>query len=355
MTKARTTPRLTTLILLCLACSPFGAAFASEVTERSPGLVAGRDPALGAEFSARARDGVVTVEVGLRGGKRVLARIDDVAGGVSLRSVAAGRDGVEAPVPLDQADLRTLRALHRALGPLPHRVGDALDGMLAFLDEAPPGLVLDVDTTATATAAVTAAIRPLCGVTRATGTYTLGSRQVSTEVAVGPCYNEANECLGRCGRGCRSTSVAGYSNPDTVQRFTRDCLNHDLCVKRTGNNLGECKDELQAAADDFLSARDCGSLSGRWTDNLAAVWDLRQRADFSVRGTVSLPRCGQLAVGGRHQGAGVALTATATTRPPAGCPAKVTYAGRLGNCRTARGTFAASGDDGSWRITRENR
>jgi hypothetical protein len=115
----------------------------------------------------------------------------------------------------------------------------------------------------------------------------------------------------------------------------------------------ECTDELLAAVDDFLRAPDCGSLSGRWTDNLDAVWDLRQRADFSVRGAVSLPRCGRLDVAGRHHGAGVALTATAGARPPAGCPARITYAGRLGSCDAARGTFAASDDRGSWRITRE--
>jgi hypothetical protein len=126
-------------------------------------------------------------------------------------------------------------------------------------------------------------------------------------------------------------------------------------VKRTGDNLGECTDELLAAVDDFLRAPDCGSLSGRWTDNLDAVWDLRQRADFSVRGAVSLPRCGRLDVVGRHRGAGVALTATAGARPPAGCPARITYAGRLGSCDAARGTFAASDDRGSWRITREGR
>jgi hypothetical protein len=196
MMKVRTTPRLTALVLLCLAGSPFAATAAVEVTHRSPELLAGRDPALGAEFSARAQGGVVTVEVGLRGGKRVLARIDDAGGGVFVRSVATSRDDAEVPAALEQADLLTLRALHRTVGPLPHRVGDALGSLLALLDEVPPGLVLDVDTArapgakdraAAAEAAAASGIRSLCGVARTTGTYTLdGGRRVSARVAVGP-------------------------------------------------------------------------------------------------------------------------------------------------------------------------
>ena len=344
------TSRLLVAILTCLACSPALAAAAAEITRRPPDSVSGRDAASGAEFAARAEDDVVTVEVVLRGGKRLLARIDHAAGSVSLHSLAAGPGGAEAPAPVDQADMRALQALSQGLGELPRgsSARDALEGLLALLAEAPPGVVLDVDTAAPASGererivAARAGIRSLCDTARATGSYTLGGQRVSTRVAVGPCYNEANECLGRCGRGCRSTTVAGHSNPSTVQRFTQDCLNHDLCVQRTGGNLGPCSDELLAAADDFLLAPDCASLTGRWTDNLDEVWRLEQRADLSVRGTVTLPRCGRLAVRGRHEGPHVALTATRAAST-AGCPTRLSYAGRLNSCDAARGAVTAQG------------
>jgi hypothetical protein len=325
---------------------------AAELDRCSPALVAGRDAALGATFSARADGPVVTVELGLGGGARVVARVDDATGAVSLRAVGPGG----APVPLGEADLRAARALGAALSPLPHRVGDALQGTLALLAEVPPGTVLDVAAPGGGAAeAADAGIRSLCRAPRAVGSYTLGSRRTSRTVAVGPCYDAGNECLGRCGRGCRGTEVAGFSNPDTVQRFTQDCLDHDLCVRRTGDNLGECTDELLDAVDDFLGAPDCGSLDGGWTDSLGAAWDLDQRPDLSVRGTVTLPRCGRLAVAGRHQGAAVALAATSARPPPAGCPARVTYAARLGSCAAASGTFSAGGDRGAWRLSRVER
>jgi hypothetical protein len=338
--RPRSTAKAVCLSAAILAGVPALATAAAEITRRSPDDVAGRDLAAGTEFAARAQGDVVTVELALRGGKRVTARIDHAAGLVRLRSLAAGPDGAETPAPVGQADLRALGALPREFPELPSGTArDALEALLALLDEAPPGIVLDVDEKA--------AIRSLCGVRRATGTYTLGDLRVSARVAVGPCYNEANGCLGRCGRGCRSTSVAGFSNPGAVQRFTRDCLNHDLCVDRTGDALGACTDEFLAAVDDFLLAPDCGSLSGGWTDNLGEVWRLVQRAGGSVRGTVTLPRCGRLEVRGRHEGSHVALTATEAGS--AGCPAKVDYAGRFEGCDAARGT--AGGNDG-WRLER---
>jgi hypothetical protein len=357
-TTARTI-RLLVAILTCLACSSALAAEAAEITRRPPDAVAGRDAPSGAEFSARAEGDVVTVEVALHGGKRLLARIDHAAGSVSLRSLAAGPGGAETPASVDEADMRALQALSRGLGELPRgSARDALEGLLALLAEAPPGVVLDVDTAAPApgergrVAAAQAGIRSLCDTARATGSYTLGGQRVSTRGAVGPCYNEANECLGRCGRGCRSTTVAGYSNPSTVQRFTQDCLNHDLCVKRTGGNFGPCTDELLAAADDFLLAPDCASLSGRWTDNLDEVWRLEQRADLSVRGTVTLPRCGRFAVRGRHEGPRIALTATKATST-ASCPSRLSYAGRLNSCDVARGAVTAQGaQESRWVLRR---
>ena len=339
------TVKATCLLAATLAGSPALATAAAEITRRSPDDIAGRDLAAGAEFAARTQGDVVTVELDLRDGKRIAARIDHAAGSVRLRSLATGPDGAEAPAPVGQADLRVLGALPREFPELPSGTArDALEGLLALLGEAPPGIVLDVDKKA--------AIRSLCGVRRATGTYTLGSQRVSTRVAVGPCYNEANRCLGRCGRGCRSTSVAGFSNPGRVQRFTQDCLDHDLCVDRTGDALGACTDEFLAAVDDFLLAPDCGSLSGGWTDNLGEVWRLVQGDGGSVRGTVTLPRCGRLEVRGRHEGSRVALTASEAGS--AGCPARLDYAGRFEGCDAARGTVSDTGND-RWLLKRSER
>jgi hypothetical protein len=179
--RPRSTAKAARLLAAILVSSPALTTTAAEITRRAPDDVAGRDPAAGAAFAARTQGDAVTVELGLRGGKRITARIDHAAGIVRLRSLAAGPDGTEAPAPVERADLRALGALPREFGELPSgNARDALEGLLALLDEAPPGIVLDVDRKAD--------IRSLCGVRRATGSYTLGDLRVSTRVAVGPCY-----------------------------------------------------------------------------------------------------------------------------------------------------------------------
>ena len=68
-----------------------------------------------------------------------------------------------------------------------------------------------------------------------------------------------------------------------------------------------------------------------------------QRDGGSVRGTVTLPRCGRLDVRGRHEGSSIALTATEAGS--AGCPARLDYAGRFAACDAARGTVSDTGND----------
>lgn len=54
-------------------------------------------------------------------------------------------------------------------------------------------------------------------------------------------------CFGRCGGGCGSDS-----------QMTRDCLDHDSCV-RFGHSIASfwCDDEFSATLDDWASAPDC--------------------------------------------------------------------------------------------------
>src|SRR3954465_10214065 len=102
----RTPAKAARLFAAILVSSPALTAAAAEITRRSPDDVAGRDTAAGAAFPPHAQGDIGTGGLGLRGGKRVTARIDHAAGIVRLRSLAAGPDGAEAPAPVGQADLR---------------------------------------------------------------------------------------------------------------------------------------------------------------------------------------------------------------------------------------------------------
>ena len=55
-----------------------------------------------------------------------------------------------------------------------------------------------------------------------------------------------SSCYGRCGPGCSGSSV-----------YTQECLNHDICRRVTGENLGVCSGEFWTAAVGYLFAPKC--------------------------------------------------------------------------------------------------
>jgi TusA-related sulfurtransferase len=197
--------------------------------------------------------------------------------------------------------------LRKSLGPVASRTGDALSSILSFLSEAPPGEIIDILTDKEG-AVGTQAIESLCDVTggTVTGRYDIkkgkNAKQLEETVQVGPCYNQSNECLGRCGPGC------GAPPDETVQRFTQDCLNHDLCTRATGKIFGQCRDEWIAAADDFLFGPDCGDVTDIWNDNFGYVWSLEQQSVINtITGSVEViaPQCGTWSVQGTHVGSDI--------------------------------------------------
>lgn len=61
--------------------------------------------------------------------------------------------------------------------------------------------------------------------------------------------NINSDCLGRCGPGC------GWDLFD--ERYTQECLNHDLCTRSTGKYLGPCKTEFDIAQEGWTCAEEC--------------------------------------------------------------------------------------------------
>ena len=56
-------------------------------------------------------------------------------------------------------------------------------------------------------------------------------------------------CFGRCGAGC--------SGIPQGRRYTRDCFNHDACVKKLGSTALSCDIMFTLCADDIINARRC--------------------------------------------------------------------------------------------------
>lgn len=60
-------------------------------------------------------------------------------------------------------------------------------------------------------------------------------------------------CFGRCGAGCSGV-------PD-VKKYTKDCFDHDCCVKKLGDTAWSCDIMFSACVDDAISAPRCGNLA----------------------------------------------------------------------------------------------
>lgn len=248
-------------------------AYAVNFATKSEAALRGDDPGMNVKFSSvMEREDYVVVDIELRNEKKIVVQIDYAAHTGSIKSMSQ-KDG--AAVSITKQDIFLLKMLGKSLGPVGFRTGDALASTLSFLSEAPPGEVVDISFG-------DGSIESLCAITgdTTTGRYDTKKgkkeQQFEETAQVGPCYNELNECLGRCGSGCDGDALVS----STVQRFTQDCLNHDLCRRSTGKNFGPCRDEWETAFNDFFDAPDCGDVTDTWNDNFGYNWDLNQNEAF---------------------------------------------------------------------------
>lgn len=71
--------------------------------------------------------------------------------------------------------------------------------------------------------------------------------------------DENSGCLGRCGAGCNDSSFSFLLN----DRYTQECLSHDLCTRATGDNSapwdggGPCANEFDTAQEGWTCAPTC--------------------------------------------------------------------------------------------------
>lgn len=335
-------------IALCL-CGE--GASAAELAVHSPQRIKGADAASDTTFYVTSKGGQVEIRIDLPGRKSVSARLNYDAESLRVRSVATGTDRT---VPLAAGDLSRFKILRASLGHLEHRSGDALVSLVALLSEAPAGIVVDLDTERARErrGIENRAYAPLCEKRTATGRYDLDGTSYTDEVAGLGCYTSGNECLGRCGAGCGDNP---FGNPAAVQRITQECLNHDLCAGAYGNSLGECQDEWNAAADGYLYAPDCASLTGTWRNGKGKVMRLTQDSE-EVSGRISTASgsCRYEISAGDHTGKTFKLSAKRIESTPGCCP-RLTYRGSVGrSCEKTRVEWTDSCNaDGSISFARD--
>ena len=322
-----------------------------KISHRSAAQVTGSLAGTEVAFSAveTSPDRFILV-IELPGARKVRAEIDDVTGAYSIKSM----DEISNLVALTEEDLTGLRALQKTLGIPPSKLEEKLARILLLLSEYPPGETVDLSSEGESVIPIfEEQYTSLCSIAGSfrKGTYTIGTTTYNETVQVGPCYNKSNQCMGRCGPGCDSLPAL------TFQLFTQECLNHDLCTKATGDIFGECSDEWRAAADGYVRAPDCASLSGKWIDNYSFQWNLKQ-AGQRVTGNTAIKRQGYTCdylVTGTHNGTSVKLTAK-IKRPRKECCRSFTYTGTASGCTGASGTWAnVCTLQGNWQMQRSGK
>jgi hypothetical protein len=336
------------LVVALLSSIPLQAQI--EYRIRSQEQIAGRSAAEAVEFSslAETQDFVVVTFV-IQKSTEIRAEIDYARKEVKVRASAQYSS---RPASLSSSNRIALTHLtESALWGLGSRTEDALASTLNFLDSIPPGTTVDFASVRVRGKRLDEKSYPsLCGITGSTisGSYTVRGQTYTESGQLGPCYSKPNECLGRCGAGC--TGAPGNS----IQRFTQDCFNHDLCTRATGGVFGECYDEFRAATDDFFFAQDCGAVQGHWTDSYNFKWNL---LDFgSLSGKVQTTTCLNWFVTGSHNGAEIGLSASNPNGATADCCSTFTYTGMAIDCNSASGTWIndCSGN-GTWTLVRDAR
>ena len=229
---------------------------AVEVLVHSSEALLGGNAREGLDFSVVVReDHVVLVEIYLSE-KQFIAHIDYTRRTLAIQSLDSQ---TVAAVSISSDDIASFKRFLRAVSLERSRVAEALISTMTWLADHPPHVVVDLHTGRLYQQHL--APHPYTSLCANIGQmvlaqYTIDGMVQKEWVLVGPCASDG--CLGRCGTGCASNP----GNPAEVQRYTQECLNHDVCNRDTNpwDPLGlfpPCSDEFAAAAEGYFFAPDC--------------------------------------------------------------------------------------------------
>jgi hypothetical protein len=274
------------------------------------------------------------------GTKQIHAEIDYNLRRLAIRSLSAtsGRS-----VELSAQDVIAFQNLLAASSALDTRSrhGEALASFISLMANAPASAIdISGSNVQTFTSICNTIHKPAVATY-----YTLGGA-VHKSVTVGPvCY--IAPALGRCG-------VGGGPDPGIglVQRFTQECLNHDVCVGAIGTLL--CVPEFNAAAPGFFFAPDCGTTQGTWTDNRSRTFTLSGGdGSGAATGFTGSVACGTWTIVGTRTGRDIAFRATNPAGASQYCTAWFNYSGSYSDCSMANGSLVNSaGFSGVWSWSR---
>jgi hypothetical protein len=80
--------------------------------------------------------------------------------------------------------------------------------------------------------------------------YGIYSTGFTKKIVLAHIGERESQCYGRCGSQCGDET-------QSKDKYTAECLSHDLCHRIEGTQLGECSDEFKNAAVSAITARVC--------------------------------------------------------------------------------------------------
>ncbi len=332
---------------------------ASLNLQQSPTSITGSETNLGINFDSSLTNPNKAIVNLYSNGKKIHAEIDYALQTVAIRTTSLDNGSAASLTPLDIQAFQQLKAI------VPRRVdaashhGDALASLINLAASAPPGFTFMINSSAISYTSICNSI----GSSRVAH-FDLRSQSFNRQVTVGPaCFTAP--ALGRCGAGGGPDPVIG-----SIQRFTQQCLNHDLCCvaagdfKLVGVNVcgnaknGYCAAEFAAAAPGFFLAPDCSAARGQWSDNFGISYDFTGGnsggVNTSFTGTANTGACGAWSVNGSRDGQNIQFTAVNPAGASTSCSGSYEYSGTLTDCSTGNGSWSNDGGyNGDWSWNRD--
>ncbi|KJU82526.1 conserved hypothetical protein, secreted [Candidatus Magnetobacterium bavaricum] len=244
---------LAMMVLAVLLSVPMMAMAAVQFSEVSDNRIVGASADLGVTFSAITEDDMATIELQLNNKKITVQKgYNDRSHELYIRGISIESNEITT---LSQEDSISISNLHSELLQYAgyNELGDTFLDTLNLLSSWPDTmpLVLTKDEKNVETKALSKSLCSDIGktvnVSYPPSADSLGGNWKSEATFIGT--STAGKCVGRCGLRCGSGII--------TDKYSVNCLVHDVCAGKYGHTAKACNKLLEDAADDFFAGKSC--------------------------------------------------------------------------------------------------
>ncbi|MBF0337607.1 MAG: hypothetical protein HQL05_07205 [Nitrospirae bacterium] len=246
---------LVMMVMAVLLSVPMMAIAAVQFSEVSDNKIVGASADLGVTFSALTENDMAIIELQLNN-KRITVQkgYNDRSHELYIQGISIESNEIAT---LSQEDSISISNLHSELlqyagySELGDTFLDTLNLLSSWPDTMP--IVLTKDEKHPETKALSKSLCSDIGktvnVAYPPSPDSLGGNWKSEATFIGT--STAGKCVGRCGIGCGSSIIGN------ADKYSVNCLVHDVCAGKYGRTAKACNKLFEDAADDFLAGKSC--------------------------------------------------------------------------------------------------